>query len=62
MKFFRRLNTLMNAFLMSLGDIMWVGILVLLMLYIFGILCTNFFGNNDYLKVSNPAASSAPPS
>ena len=49
MKFFKRLNTLVNAFIGALKDIIWVGVLIILMLYAFAVLTTNFFGKNDYL-------------
>lgn len=48
--YFERLNMLAWAFLRSLQDIFWVGILILFFLYIFGVLACNFFGNNDHLK------------
>lgn len=49
MKFFKRLNCLVNAFIGALKDIVWVGVLIFLMLYAFAVLTTNFFGNNTFL-------------
>jgi len=48
-QFFERLNSLAVAFYRALQDIVWVGILIIFVLYVFGVLATNALGNNEFL-------------
>jgi len=49
LSFLERLNLLVKAFLFALKDVVWVGILIILMLYIFAILACGFFGKSQPL-------------
>jgi len=59
---FERLNTLIEAFMFSLYSTMWVGVLMILFLYIFGVMATNLFGHDmamlaamESMKATDPA-------
>jgi len=47
-----RLNTLVEAFLFSMQSVMWVGFLMVLFLYIFGVMAANLFGQDEDLMAS----------
>ena len=50
---FERLSTLVSAFIGALIQVMWVGILILILIYIFAVLGHGFFANNPKLY-ANP--------
>jgi voltage-gated sodium channel len=54
--YLKRLNILVTAFLLALKDIVWVCLLVMLMLYVFAIVATNFYGKDERLIASGFAA------
>lgn len=47
--FLERLNLLVKAFFMALKSVVWVGVLILLLVYVFAILAQGFFGANEPL-------------
>merc|ERR1712194_964760 len=53
-----RLNMLVQAFLHALHGVFWVGILMVIILYIFGVLAAKFFGQSkDLIAASNEPGS-----
>jgi len=49
MRFFDRLSKLVEAFFGAMQDVIWVAILVLIMLYIFGVMVTAFYADHKEL-------------
>ena len=50
--FLERLNLLVEAFLVALQDIIWVFVLVIILLYVFGILANSLFGDSESLSAT----------
>lgn len=51
-----KLNRLMEAFVKALNSVLWVGLLMILFLYIFGVLACVLFGKDEALMEAVPGA------